>query len=233
MSRLLIVQILVALLRESPNHAVTIIYGEAKEYPPSKSQFERDRKSFGESVLSYISSGIFEIASTPELASVAMLGEAIRLVVFPSFDPTQLSNLIQELQPTYTELIHGVPPAPNNKWRIKAIDELNRPTLKVLRQREDHMASTRDYRETLRILLKVYGERSMFDRIVVAPTGSKMQAVAVGLFRAVLYDVQIVYPTPQTFTAPNEHTVGIRQLYKVDVPTEAMSLGNRDVEGHC
>ena len=134
MSRLLIVQILVALLGGSHNHAVTIIYGEAKEYPPSKSQFEKDRKSVGESVLSYISSGIFEIASTPELASVSMLGEAIRLVAFPSFDPAQLSNLIQELQPTYTELIHGVPPAPKNKWRTKAIDELNRPTLDALQR---------------------------------------------------------------------------------------------------
>jgi hypothetical protein len=46
-----------------------------------------------------------------------MLSEAIRLVAFPSFDPAQLSNLIQELQPTYTEFIHGVPPAPKNKWQ--------------------------------------------------------------------------------------------------------------------
>ena len=95
------------------------------------------------------------------------------------------------------------------------------------------MASTRDYRETLRILIKVYGERSMFDRIVVAPTGSKMQAVAVGLFRSVMYDVQIVYPTPQIFIAPDEHTIGIRQLYKVALPTEAMRVGHRGVEGHC
>jgi hypothetical protein len=35
------------------------------------------------------------------------------------------------------------------------------------------------------------------------------------------------------YTAPHEHTVGIRQLYKVDLPTEAMSVENRDVEGHC
>jgi hypothetical protein len=233
MSRLLIVQTLVALLAESHNHAVTIIYGEAQEYPPTRAQFAQDRQSANELVPSYISSGIFEVASTPELASVSMLGEAIRLVAFPSFDPTQLSNLIQELQPTYTELIHGVPPAPKNKWRTKAIDELNRPTLNALQGRENHMASTRDYRETLRILIKVYEERSMFDRIVVAPTGSKMQAVAVGLFRSALYDVQIVYPTPQIFTAPHEHTIGIRQLYKVDLPTEAMSVGHRGVEGHC
>jgi hypothetical protein len=91
----------------------------------------------------------------------------------------------------------------------------------------------RTHIETLRILIKVYGERSMFDRIVVAPTGSKMQAVAVGLFRSALYDVQVVYPTPQIFTAPHAHTVGIRQLYKIDLPTEAMSVGNRGVEGQC
>ena len=234
MSRLLIVQTLVALLTESHNQAVTIIYGEAQEYPPTRAQFAQDRQRVdSELVLSYISSGIFEVASTPELASVSMLGEAIRLVAFPSFDPAQLSNLIQELQPTYTELIHGVPPASKNKWRTQAIDELNRPTLDALQRRADHIASTRDYRETLRILIKVYGERSMFDRIVVAPTGSKMQAVAVGIFRSVLYDVQIVYPTPQTFTAPDEHTIGIRQLYKVDLPTEALSVGNRGVEGYC
>jgi hypothetical protein len=233
MSRLLIVQTLVALLAEWYHQAVTIIYGEAKEYPPTRAQFAQDRQSVDALVPSYISSGIFEVASTPELASVAMLGEAIRLMAFPSFDPAQLSNLIQELQPTYTELIHGVPPAPKNKWRTQAIDELNQPTVNTLQRRKDHMASTRDYRETLRILINVYGERSMFDRIVVAPTGSKMQAVAVGLFRSVLYDVQIVYPTPQTFTAPHEHTIGIRQLYKVDLPTEAMSVGNRSIEGHC
>jgi hypothetical protein len=60
-----------------------------------------------------------------------------------------------------------------------------------------------------------------------------MQAVAVGLFRSALYDVQIVYPTPQIFTAPHEHTVGIRQLYKVDLPAEAISVESWGVGGHC
>jgi hypothetical protein len=44
LSRLLIVQTLVALLGESHNHAVTIIYGEAKEYPPTTSHFKTLRK---------------------------------------------------------------------------------------------------------------------------------------------------------------------------------------------
>ena len=224
MSRLLIVQTLVALIG-GQSRRISLIYGEAKEYPPSKDQFEQDdANDDAKSVPSYLSSGIFEIATTPELGSVSMLGEAIRLVAFPSFDPAHLTNLLQELQPAYTELIHGVPPVQENEWRKDAIRKLNRLTLEELQEKKDHEVSTLDYRETLHVLLQIYAERSMFDRIVVAPTGSKMQAVAVGLFRSVLHDVQIVYPTPQIFTAPQEYTLGLRQLYKVDLPIEAIIM---------
>ena len=209
---------LVALLTVT-NVPVAIIYCEAATYPPSKIQFDKDREN-GDSLISgYLSSGIFEIAATPELASVSMLGEAIRLLAFPSFDPSQLANLLQELQPTYVDLVHGLPPAVENQWRREAIRTLNSSILEPLRKKNDHEACTRDYRETLRILLEIYRKRSMFDRLVVAPTGSKMQAVAVALFRAVLYDVQVVYPTPQIFTEPDRYTVGTRQLYELDLPT--------------
>lgn len=222
MSRLLIVQTLVALISEE-NGQISIIYGEAEEYPPSKETFEQNNQDENAGPApSYLSSGIFEIAATPELSSVSMLGEPIRLIAFPSFAHEQLTNLIQELQPTYAEFIHGVPPDPKNKWRTEAIRRRNLPTLNELRGKNDLEASTLDYRETLHKLLDIYAERSMFDRLVVAPTGSKMQAVAVGLFRAVLHDVQIVYPTPQTFTEPGRYTLGLRQLYKVDLPTEAI-----------
>ena len=223
MSRLLIVQALVALL-STGCRPITLIYSEAECYPPSREKFDRDRNDHTDtSPLSYLSSGIFEIATTPELSSIAMLGGNIRLVAFPSFDQSHLANLIQELQPTYTDLIHGIPPAETNAWRTEAVRVLNRPILDTLRQNTDHNASTLDYTETLRILLDIYNERSMFDKMVVAPTGSKMQAVAVALFRAALYDVQIVYPTPQTFTAPDEYTVGVRQIYALDLPVEQIA----------
>ena len=163
---------------------------------------------------------------------LSMLGEAIRLVLFPSFDPSQLTNLIQELQPTYAEFIHGVPPDPNNKWRTQAIRHLNGHTLKEFQGKEEYEASTLDYRETLKILLRVYAQRSMFDRLVVAPMGSKMQAVAVGLFRAALHDVQIVYPTPQVFTEPGNYTLGLRQLYQLDLPTDSILEAIKDIETH-
>ena len=223
MSRLLIVQLLVALLDvEGP--PVSLIYGEAREYYPSKDQFERDLGGISKgSTHSYLSSGIFEIAAAAELSSVSMGGEAIRLVAFPSFDPAQLTNLVEELQPTYTDLIHGIPPRHENKWRMDAILDLNGRVVREIRDRRDRRASTLDYRETLRVLLEIYAERSMFDRLVISPTGSKMQSVAVGLVRHSLHDVQIVYPTPSVFASPGEYTSGTRQLYQLDIPIDALA----------
>ncbi len=230
MSRLLIVQAIVTFIRRRVG-MISLYYSEAANYPPSKDEFDRKTESDStEQGVSYLSSGIFEIAATPELSSVSMLGEAIRLVAFPSFDPAQLTNLVQELQPTYTDVIHGVPPDQNNEWRTEAIRQLNERTLNELYGKTDQSASTLDYREALRILLSIYARRSMFDRLVVAPTGSKMQSVAVGLFRAVLHDVQIVYPTPHVFPEPEKYTLGVRQMYQLDLPTDAIWDAIKDVE---
>lgn len=225
MSRLLIVQIVVALLGIIHRRPIPIVllYSEARIYSPTKDQIEDDQnnslKTSGVTSLSYMSSGIFEVATDPALSSVAMLGSEIRLVAFPSFDPIQLKNLIQELQPTYTDLVYGIRSALVNRWRKEAIRKLNRSIISTLGSRSRCFeSSTLDYRETLRLLLEIYGERSMFDRILIAPTGSKMQAVAVGILRAVLYDVQIVYPTPREFTQPARYTLGVRRLYSVDLP---------------
>lgn len=225
MSRLLIVQIIVALLgvahrRPAP---MMLLYSEAGIYFPTEDQVENDQdsslKTSGVTSLSYMSSGIFEVATDAALSSVAMLGAEIRLVAFPSFDPIQLKNLVEELQPTYTDLVYGTRPSLVNRWRKEAIRRLNSSIVSSLVGSHGCFeSSTLDYRDTLRVLLEIYKDRSMFDRILVAPTGSKMQAVAVGILRAVLYDVQIVYPTPREFTQPNRYTSGVRRLYSVDLP---------------
>ena len=231
MSRLLIIQTLVSLLSES-HILLTLIYSEAEDYPPSREQFHHDQHHHTDkSLLNYLSSGIFEITMVPELSSISMFGENIRLVAFPSFDPSHLANLVQELQPTYTDMIHGIPPAEENKWRTEAVRFLNRFVLDSLLQNTDHEASTLDYIDTLRILLDIYKQRSMFDRIIIAPTGSKMQAVAVALFRATLYNIPIVYPTPQTFTAPDQYTVGVRQIYSLDLPIDQIAECRRKFDG--
>ena len=221
MSRLLIVQVIVAL--HGVGLPMTIAYGEAAEYLPTEEEFEKQLSRLEkETTLDFLSSGVFEVAATPELGSVAMVGEAIRLVVFPSLEAVQIKNLLQEVQPTYVDVIHGVPPARENTWRRSAVEQLNAGALKRQKDVTAHTASTLDYRETIKVLLGIYARRSMFDRILVAPTGSKMQAVAVGLVRASLTDIQVVYPTPQHLKA-SSYTKGLRQIYQLRIPSMAKS----------
>ena len=92
--------------------------------------------------------------------------------------------------------------------------------MKALQRVEVHEASTLDYQETLNLILDLYKKHSAFDRILIAPTGSKMQAVATGILRGVLADLQIVYPTPLQFVDPSHYTEGVKQIFHlaVDLP---------------
>ena len=81
----------------------------------------------------------------------------------------------------------------------------------ILAQRVE--ASTLDYRETLALLLEIYSKHGATERLVISPTGSKMQTVAVGIFRAFMNDVQVVYPVPSSFPTPSNYTVGVKELY--------------------
>jgi hypothetical protein len=78
---------------------------------------------------------------------------------------------------------------------------------------ERYKTSTLDYRETLTCLLKLYSMHAVHERLLISPTGSKMQTVSVGIFRALVKDVQIVYPTPKSFQRPDAYTLGVGAIH--------------------
>lgn len=218
MSRLLIVQILVSLgkCRKFPKTAV--LYSEACVYPPSQDEVEAINKKETNDTFyrqMFLSFGVFEVTIVPELSSIVLLGQPIRLITFPSFNTDQLTVLQGEIQPYYMNLIHGNPPSPENTWRPGAIKRLNR--IESNFQHEEMEISTLDYRETLEYLLKVYADHGDMERIVVAPIGSKMQTVAVGIFRTFMDDVHIVYPTPKSFSQPAKYTKGTKGIYRLNL----------------
>ena len=219
MSKLLIVQILAALgSRPSGFSGITVLYTMAQNYPPSKKEVNKVIEKMKEDPLysaMFLSSGVFEVTVAPELSSFSMEGQAIRLIAFPSFNPNQLAALRSEIQSSYFTLIHGIPPLKENAWRPDKIRTINR--IDSISNREDYEASTLEYGETLDLLLHFYDKYGMTERLVIAPTGSKMQTVAVGIFRSFMEDIQIVYPTPRTFPKPNEYTTGANQLYRLEL----------------
>lgn len=214
MSRLLIVQAIVALASRQRGLAdCYVLYAEAERYPPTLAEVENELQKAAEDPMRSIlllSSGVFEISVVPELSATSIGGGQSRLIAFPTYSADQLTALLNELGPTRLTLIHGYPPHPENLWRIDAVKQINQlDNLKY----DEIVSSTLDYRETLRELLALYAKYAERERLVLSPTGSKMQSVAVGIFRSFISDVQIVYPTPIQYCSPRNYTEGIAQRY--------------------
>jgi hypothetical protein len=215
MSRILIVQILVAIGSRAAGFAnCNVTYSEARDYPPSKAEAEAEFAKCGLdptiSIL-FLSSGVFDVTLIPELSSSAPATAQTRLISFPSLDSHHLTALRAEIQPSRFSFIEGIPPSPQNKWRQQMISSVNQ--LDSIQNAEKFQTSTLDYRETLECLLKLYSNHGERERLLISPTGSKMQTVAVGIFRAIVEDVQIVYPTPVSYLKPDGYTLGIGPLH--------------------
>lgn len=215
MSRLLIIQILTAFasIKELLIRSV-ILYSEASEYSPTKedAQVALNKIEADPSYATpFLSSGVFDITIIPELSAVSTAVTQTRLLAFPSFDAHQLAALRSELQPYQIDFIEGNPPTESLAWRREIIAKMNH--IDGVSDERRHAVSTLDYKETLRLLLEIYRENSFKGRLLIAPTGSKMQTVAVAIFRAFITDIQIVYPTPDKFVSPKSYTKGIGQMH--------------------
>lgn len=216
-SKLLIVQLVVGFFHASSRYPhVSVLYVEAKIYPPLEDDARNEivNKSLDSSaLLSFITAGVFDLAVVTELSSSNLNRASVRLIAFPSFSPEQLLSVRSSIQPTQMSLIHGVPPSAELMWRTSVISKLNH-----LDDGDGHQnihTSTLSYGETLKALLDVYERWAEFNTLIISPTGSKMQTVAVGIFKAFVNDIQVVYPTPLNFTHPEAHTTGVGLTYEL------------------
>lgn len=219
MSRLLIVQCIVALLaNRGTTESTRVWYAEAMDYPPPREEVHRaiaESKEDPAQIAMFLSSGVFGVSIVPELSGPVLRSASIRLVVFPSFNTDQFVALRAEIPASGMTVIHGVPPNTFNSWRLESIRALNH--IEMIPGTEEVQVSTLDYREALGALLTQYRQYSERERLVVAPTGSKMQALAVGVLRAFLTDVEIAYPTPARFDRPERYTKGVARTYTLSL----------------
>lgn len=219
MSRLLILQLINKLKeRKIEFSSMKILYSEAEEYPPTQTQVTKalEERKDGHSDLSmFLSSGVFDVSILPELSSISLQGQPVRMIVFPTFSYDQLLALRTIIQPSYTTIINGEPPSENNLWRLDAIHRLNE--IDNIIHKEEYTVSTLDYRETYKLITELYAQYGSLEKLVIAPIGSKMQTVGLALVRVHLNDMQIVYPTPKSFIDPGAYTKGVKTIYSLDI----------------
>jgi len=218
MSRLAIM-IVIDVIREL-NLSLRIVYAEALHYAPSETDFEK-AKATGKQHLptSFIHTGVYDVLHIDRLSSIRMQNHATLLIAFDSFNEALCQALVNSINPSNLILINGRPPRKELKWREEAtkyvhhclrkewsVGDVDKPT---------ETTSTLYYNETYELLVRLYWEFSSSHRIILAPTGSKMQAIGCYLLRAVHNDVHIEYPVVQGFFA-NKYSTDVRETWQLD-----------------
>jgi hypothetical protein len=198
---------------------VAILYAEAQTYAPSKEHFEiaKEKREIHRPTLQ-VYTGVHGVVRVDSLASVAMQGQPTAALVFMSFNDVLTQVLLNTVYPGRLFLINGRPP--KHRWREAATAWIHD---QVRREWQDdnpvergrgydvplpkRVTSTLDYRETVALLLELYWDLSPKHRILLAPAGSKMQAVGCYIIKALHPDIHVEYPSPEGFS--HEYSLGI------------------------
>ena len=220
---------------------VTLLYAEAKEYGPSRNEFEaaKARNEIHRPTLQ-IFTGVHSVVRVMSLGSVAMQGQPTAAIVFMSFNDALTQVLLNSVYPSRLFLVNGRPPV--HSWREEATawihDQVrhewseDNPTVKsdsTTVPMPERSASTLDYRETVSLLVNLYWQLSSTHRLLLAPSGSKMQAVGCYLAKALHADIHIEYPSPEGFQPEYSSGVAMRwQLHLGRLRTLLESISNRE-----
>lgn len=213
MSKLLIMTSLRLLAKKEMS--VTIFYAEAEEYSPTQSEYNERMESTEnpDKTPAFLSNGIYDIVTSRGLSSIVGSSQPMVVVAFPTFNHQELMALASELSPTQMVAIEGEPRLEPNKWRKDAIRDLNK-SIESYIPVDWKEVSTFDYKSTLTLLNSISDEYANKYRLVLAPTGSKLQTVSCLLFRRQHKGVQVVYPVTreysETYTKGWDATWGIK-----------------------
>jgi hypothetical protein len=221
MSKLMILIILNALRGYSGK--VRIIYSEPIDYAPTEAEYEQHYKALrlAAGLPSY---GVHDVVRTPMLTSVIMQRSPAIIVAFTSFNEQLIRALLSNFNPAHLFLIGGVPPT--LLWREKATQKMHANVLSDYRVdnpvdsggRLELRSSTLFYGETFSVLGDIYRKYCVTNRIVLAPTGSKMQALGCALLKLCCPDVHIEYPTPESFLLKGFSSSEIKCIHQVVFP---------------
>lgn len=205
---------------------IIILYAEAKVYGPSEEEFQdaKRNKEIHQPTIQ-IFTGVHGVVRVSSLASVAMQGQPTAALVFMSFNDALTQVLLNTVYPSRLFLINGKPPV--HSWREEATSWIHD---QVRREWEEdnpistastgvpiplRSVSTLDYTETVSLLVQLYWQLSATHRILLAPAGSKMQAVGCFLVKALHPDIHIEYPSPEGFLPQYSSGVANRWILRL------------------
>jgi hypothetical protein len=216
--------------------AVEVFYTEASFYGPTLERFEEARaKNEIHRPSLHVFTGVYGVVRVDSLASVAMQGQPTAAIVFMSFNDALTQSLLNTVYPGRLFLINGRPPM--HTWRELATAWVHD---QVRREWEEdnpvgaeivdglhlpvRVVSTLDYRDSVALLIQLYWQLSAGHRVLLAPSGSKLQALACYLVKALHPDIHIEYPSPEGFAPEYSSGVGASWVIKFGIISKGLSV---------
>ena len=216
MSKLLIMIILCCL--NNYNKKITIIYSEPSNWGPTEKKYKDiiSNKTHG-TCIGLSSVGVGDVVRTPMLSSIVMQDCPIYLIAFLSFNEQLINVLINEISPTKIHIVNHK--CSQAKWREDAMLSIHKELIKEMVGKDDaHVLSSydlRDYKAVFEELSRIYKDNCYNYRIVIAPTGCKMHAVACALFKLCCSDVHVEYPTPESYLFDDYSSEKVSNVYSI------------------
>jgi len=218
MSKYLILQIICILSHYTGT--VKIVYTEPVTHAPLEGEYEKI-KPFQINAAILPSSGIHNVIRTPLLTSTVMQKSPVILISFLSFNEELIKALLSEFSPMHLFLINSV--SVNNSWKEEALFQIHGNIRKGYLKDNPlddsgklvRRVSTVDYRETFKLIASIYRKHCITNRIIMSPTGTKMQALGCALIKLCCSDIHIEYPIPDSFYIKGYSSSEIRKINQV------------------
>ena len=204
---------------------VRIVYSEAEEYSPSQEEYEQSKHDM-KMMATFPSQGFESIIRMKCLSSIRMQGQPVTMLAFTSFNEQLVRHMLGTISPHRLLFINGRPPREDFAWREYATQEIHKrlieeyPADNPLNDQGllDRVASTLEYTETIDRLDEIYNRFGIYERIICAATGSKMQTVGLFFGKMKHPDIHIEYPTPDSYFTKNGISKEIREVHEIVVP---------------
>jgi hypothetical protein len=186
---------------------VRIVYAEASQYAPSKGDYEESKEN-RRILARFPSQGVQTVVRLRCLTSIRMQGQPVTMVAFTSFNERLVPHMLGTLSPHRLLFIGSRPVRDDFAWRERAMQQIHGGLIEMYRRENPvdddngllkRAASTLQYAETVKAISSIYEQHGLYERVVCAATGSKMQTVGLYFAKKKHPDIHIEYPTPDTY----------------------------------
>ena len=197
---------------------LNILYSEAAVYHPTKTEYEAEPSAWTTESLLGLERGVGDVRPSREFPGQRFDQLPDSVILFPTFKAQRSRAVITFVDPSLDGVqgdqiiwLVGIPPLPENQWRIEASKAINGLTDDDVQ----YKISTLDYKETLTSLESIYDRLSNEYRLTLSPIGSKMQALGSSLFCYIHPDTRIVLAIPQEYNAA-QYSEGCRETWRIE-----------------